>query len=356
MLSNTYHLALRPGVDTIRKAGGLHSFMNWPHALLTDSGGFQMVSLSDLMEIDEEKVTFTSPYNEGNTMSLTPENSVQIQHSIGSNIVMQLDDVVSSTANDPQRYVEAMERTIRWYDRCKSVHEPREGLQNLFPIIQGGLDRDLRHRCVKQMLERNPPGIAVGGLSGGEEKDKFVEMVAASTDLLPPEKPRYLMGVGFAVDMMLSVAMGCDMFDCVFPTRTARFGFALVGLGTRINLKSGAFASDRRVLDTACDCPVCSRGYSRAYLSFLFKCGDTVGCHLLSQHNLRFQMRFMTMIRDALRRGDFPSFIRHTLRHHYHTPEQYPSWVLNAIRILALEQVLSCPQTADDGLPIDCQH
>ncbi|RWS28759.1 queuine tRNA-ribosyltransferase-like protein [Leptotrombidium deliense] len=337
MLSNTYHLASRPGADILQKAGGLHAFMNWPYALLTDSGGFQMVSLSSLMEVKEEGVTFTSPYDKEKLLFLPPEKAVEIQHKIGANIIMQLDDVISSTADDDQRFEEATDRTIRWYDRCREAHESQEDEQNLFPIIQGGLNPRLREKCVAEIVKRDPPGIAIGGLSGGEEKDKFVEMVACSTKHLPAEKPRYLMGVGFAVDMLLCVALGCDMFDCVFPTRTARFGSALVEYGKSMSLKQAKFADDFNIIEDECDCETCKNGYLRSYIHHLFRNNSTVACHLLTQHNIRFQLRFMAKIRDAIRNNKFEQFIKKTLENHYESEHLYPSWVQNAIRILQIK-------------------
>ncbi|XP_020612439.1 queuine tRNA-ribosyltransferase catalytic subunit 1-like isoform X2 [Orbicella faveolata] len=223
ILGNTYHLGMRPGTEILEKAGGLHGFMNWKRALLTDSGGFQMVSLLKLAEITEEGVKFQSPHD-GQEMLLTPEKSTEIQNSIGADIIMQLDDVVSSTTTGP-RVEEAMLRSIRWLDRCIAAHaRPTE--QNLFAIIQGGLDPELRKTCVKEMVKRNTPGIAIGGLSGGEEKSLFCKTVTLCTDLLPKSKPRYLMGVGYAVDLVVCCALGVDMFDCVYPTRTAVSGLS----------------------------------------------------------------------------------------------------------------------------------
>ena len=339
LLSNTYHLAIRPGVETVKQAGGLHKYMKWPYAILTDSGGFQMVSLSRLMTLSETEVSFTSPYDDKETptvLHLPPEESVRIQQGLGSNIMMQLDDVVSSTANDLDRYSEAVDRSVRWLDRCIQANQEKEHIQNLFPIIQGGLDPELRRHSVAQVLQRDTVGIAIGGLSGGEEKTKFIETVAICTENLPEGKPRYLMGVGFAIDLLLCCAMGCDMFDCVYPTRTARFGTALVGLGSLLHLKSASFASDSGVLDDSCDCSVCLNGYRRAYLHFLFKSNNSVACHLLTEHNLRFQMRFMAKIRDSIRKGTFKSFIQQTLLHHYSDPVNYPDFVKTALTILKL--------------------
>ncbi|KAG8229203.1 hypothetical protein J437_LFUL001075 [Ladona fulva] len=234
ILGNTYHLGTRPGIDVIEKAGGLHKFMNWNRALLTDSGGFQMVSLLKLADITEEGVKFISPYNDmssdpGKECMLTPEHSIEIQNVIGADIIMQLDDVVKTTTVGP-RVEEATHRTSRWLDRCLKAHAHPER-QNIFPIVQGGLDPNLRSLSAKMHAEREVNGYAIGGLSGGECKEDFWNMVHLCTKrkdegkdvqpLLPKEKPRYVMGVGFAVDIVVCCALGVDMFDCVFPTRTA---------------------------------------------------------------------------------------------------------------------------------------
>lgn len=221
MLSNTYHLGLKPGIETLKKAGGLHSFMNWDRCLLTDSGGFQMVSLLKLAEINETGVEFQNPYKEDEKMMLTPEHSIEIQNAIGADIAMQLDDVVKTTSEDENRIKEAMHRTIRWLDRCLESHSRNEE-QSIFPIVQGGLIPGLRKECAELLTERDDcRGFAVGGLSGGEKKEQFWPVVHQCTDLLPSDKPKYLMGVGFAPDLVVCVALGIDMFDCVFPTRTA---------------------------------------------------------------------------------------------------------------------------------------
>lgn len=332
MLSNTYHLAIRPGGEVIEKAGGLHTFMRWENGLLTDSGGFQMVSLSRLMEVDEEGVRFTSPFDENSLFTLPPEESIRVQGCLGSNIIMQLDDVVSSTLNDDERYEEATHRTVRWLDRCLGVQKNQR--QSLFPIIQGGLNRELREECVEEMVKRDTPGIAIGGLSGGEEKEKFIETVALSTENLPEDKPRYLMGVGYTVDLLLSSALGCDMFDCVFPTRTARFGSALVHLGSILHLTKKQYSQDPSVLDSNCDCVTCSTGITRAYLNFLLRSNNQLACHYLTQHNIRFQIRFMSMIRSSIIDGKFKDFIFKTLDHHYHHSSNYPDFVKKALNIL----------------------
>lgn len=218
-LNNTYHLGLRPGQETLDAIGGAHKFQGWHHNLLTDSGGFQMVSLLKLAKVTEDGVRFLSPHD-GAPMLLTPEHSISLQNSIGSDIIMQLDDVIATTSPDLARIEEAMWRSIRWLDRCIDAHGKPES-QNLFCIIQGGLDLDLRRKCCDEMLKRDTPGIAIGGLSGGEAKSEYCKVVSTCTDMLPVGKPRYVMGVGYPEDIVVSVALGADMFDCVWPTRTA---------------------------------------------------------------------------------------------------------------------------------------
>lgn len=252
--------------------------------------------------------------------------------------MMQLDDVVSSTNQDDDRFEEAFHRSIRWYDRCKREHERlnRHRIQNLYPIIQGGLNADFRRISVREILARDPPGLAIGGLSGGEEKLSFIEMVAVSTEKLPDDKPRYLMGVGYAVDMMLCVALGCDQFDCVYPTRTARFGTALIGYGRTISLDQAKYRSDQGPVCDDCDCSTC-KTTTRSYLSYLFRSKNSVACQLLTVHNLRFQMRFLELIRKAILEQRYPQFIFDVLEYHFgNRRPDYPDWVLRALEILDL--------------------
>ncbi|EFN87359.1 Probable queuine tRNA-ribosyltransferase [Harpegnathos saltator] len=324
ILGNTYHLGNRPGTDILRKAGGLHKFMNWKRALLTDSGGFQMVSLLQLAEITEEGVKFKSPYNESECM-LTPEHSIQIQNTIGADIIMQLDDVVKSTITGP-RVEEAMHRTTRWFDRCLSAHE-RPNEQSIFPIVQGGLDPKLRSESACQLIQRDVNGYAVGGLSGGESKDDFWRMVHLSTDILPKNKPRYLMGVGFAVDLVVCCALGIDMYDCVFPTRTARFGCALTRTG-QLNLRKAQYSRDLKPIDELCECSTC-KTYTRAYLHQIVTI-ETVSCHLLTVHNIAFQMRLMRDIRESIKEQKFPKFIQDYMLTVYPNKD-YPTWIVKAL-------------------------
>ncbi|XP_001357017.2 queuine tRNA-ribosyltransferase catalytic subunit [Drosophila pseudoobscura] len=330
LLGNTYHLGLRPGIETLRLAGGLHKFMGWPRAILTDSGGFQMVSLLQLAEINEKGVNFRSPFDNSECM-LTPEHSIQIQNAIGADIMMQLDDVVKTTTIGP-RVEEAMERTIRWVDRCIEAHA-RDDDQSLFPIVQGGLDVPLRQRCVSALMERQVRGFAVGGLSGGESKHDFWRMVDVCTDHLPRDKPRYLMGVGFAADLVVCVALGIDMFDCVFPTRTARFGCALVDRG-QLNLKQPKYKLDLEPIDKECECSTCKR-YTRSYLHHIAT-NESVSCSLLSIHNVAYQLRLMRGMREAIERDEFPQFVSDFMGRHF-GKDPIPTWIRQALKAVNIE-------------------
>ncbi|XP_059491301.1 queuine tRNA-ribosyltransferase catalytic subunit [Neocloeon triangulifer] len=324
ILGNTYHLGTRPGPELMAKVGGLHKFMNWKRALLTDSGGFQMVSLLKLATITEEGVNFSSPFD-GSPCMLTPERSIEIQNAIGADIIMQLDDVVKTTTTGP-RVEEAMHRTTRWLDRCIAAHKNPE-TQNIFPIVQGGLDPELRQQSAKLHVERNVNGFAVGGLSGGESKDEFWRAVHLSTDILPKDKPRYLMGVGFALDLVVCCALGIDMFDCVFPTRTARFGCALVDSG-QLNLKQQKYAADFAPIDKNCDCSTCQR-YTRAFLHTIVKI-ESSACQMLTIHNLAYQMRLMRGIRGSIKEDRFPQFVQDFLDKLY-PDRNFPTWVCDAL-------------------------
>lgn len=313
------------GTSVLEKAGGLHKFMGWDRCLLTDSGGFQMVSLLKLAEITEEGVKFESPHDRSEMM-LTPEKSIEIQNSIGADIIMQLDDVVHSCVTGP-RVEEAMYRTIRWLDRCIAAHK-RPHDQCIFPIVQGGLYPDLRKKCAEELIKRDVPGFAIGGLSGGEEKSQFWKMVTISTDILPKEKPRYLMGVGFAVDLVVCVALGCDMFDCVYPTRTARFGTALVPSG-HLLLKKDIYAKDFRPIDENCKCSTC-RQYTRAYLHTVVQT-ETVACQLVTVHNVAYQLDLMRSIQQSIVEDRFPEFIRQFFNKQFPNKD-YPEWAVDALK------------------------
>ncbi|GJE95477.1 queuine tRNA-ribosyltransferase family protein [Phanerochaete sordida] len=336
ILNNTYHLNLRPGIEVLNEAGGAHKFQGWRHNLLTDSGGFQLVSLNKFTQITEEGALFESPFDGKPTM-LTPEESISIQHAIGADIIMQLDDVVSSLTVGP-RVGEAMWRTIRWLDRCIEHHEKsgRADRQNLFAIVQGGLDPDLRDMCLDEMIARKDrvAGYAIGGLSGGEEKDVFWRVIKQCADKLPADRPRYSMGIGFAEDLLVCVALGVDMADCVFPTRTARFGVALTFKGP-LNLRLKKHEGDFSPIDAACPCPTCSGGTSRAALHHILTL-ETAGAHAVTQHNLVFQAQLMGRARDAIVQGSFPAYLKSFFAT-YFGDRGYPEWCVNALRSVGVD-------------------
>ncbi|KAI0278532.1 tRNA-guanine transglycosylase [Russula aff. rugulosa BPL654] len=323
ILNNTYHLNLRPGIRVLREAGGAHRLQGWNHNLLTDSGGFQLVSLNKFTKITEQGALFASP--------------ISIQHGIGADIIMQLDDVVSSLTVGP-RVGEAMQRSIRWLDRCIEFHDKsgKSNTQNLFAIVQGGLDPVLRDDCLDEMIKRRDKvaGYAIGGLSGGEEKE-----------------PRYSMGIGFAEDLLVCVALGVDMADCVFPTRTARFGVALTFNGP-LNLKLGKHAKDFSPIDSTCPCPTCRDGVSRATLHHTAT-HETAAAHgkpavqlshvprlttksAITLHNLAFQARVMGQARDSILDGTFPAYLRRFFADYFGNAG-YPEWCVNALRSVGVD-------------------
>ncbi|KAF2836024.1 queuine tRNA-ribosyltransferase [Patellaria atrata CBS 101060] len=333
-LNNTYHLGLKPGQAVLDAIGGAHKLQSWPHNILTDSGGFQMVSLLKLAKVTEEGVRFLSPHD-GSPMLLTPEHSISLQNSIGSDIIMQLDDVIAATSPDFARMEEAMLRSVRWLDRCIAAHRKPE-TQNLFCIIQGGLDLGLRRRCCEEMVARDTPGIAIGGLSGGEAKEAYCRVVDTCTGLLPEKKPRYVMGVGYPEDLVVSVALGADMFDCVWPTRTARFGNAVTSSGT-LNLRHASYATDFRPIEDGCTCACCrpqgdgGLGITRAYIHHVAS-KETAGAHLLTMHNVHYQLNLMRGIREAVVEDRFPGFIRGFFAKLYLEKSKYPTWAVGALK------------------------
>jgi tRNA-guanine transglycosylase len=387
ILANTYHLALQPGTELVRDAGGLHEFMNWDRNILTDSGGFQMVSLLKLAEITEEGVTFENPFQESGEdekkscgmegdvevqtngkkrssnnsiskteqsssktqrMLLRPEDSIYHQNNIGSDIIMALDDVVSSVSDDTTRFEIATYRTLRWLDRCFSAHR-RKHDQNLFPIVQGGLDVSpggLRDVCLAgfRLRDSNAPGYAIGGLAGGESKDQFWRVVHHCCCALPDNKPRYLMGVGYPLDLVVCTALGVDLYDCVYPTRTARFGVALVGgeaPGT-LRLKGHNCAEDYRVIMEGCECMACKDGngsdgggYTRARLHAMLKNDNPMAVSLVTHHNLAYMMVLNRRMREAIKNdcyGEFAKdFVRDQFRGKENGGEDVPKWVKDAL-------------------------
>ncbi|ADH99968.1 tRNA guanosine(34) transglycosylase Tgt [Salisediminibacterium selenitireducens] len=296
ILSNTYHLWLRPGEDIVKEAGGLHQFMNWHRPILTDSGGFQVFSLSDLRNITEEGVHFRNHLS-GEKLFLSPEKAMRIQNDLGPDIMMAFDECPPYPAE--HAYMKAsVERTSRWAERCLEGHKRPED-QGLFGIVQGGEYEDLRKQSAKDLVSLDFPGYAIGGLSVGEPKDVMNRVLEFTTPWLPEDKPRYLMGVGTADSLIDGAIRGVDMFDCVLPTRIARNGTLMTSKG-RLVVRNAKFARDFRPLDENCSCYVC-QNHSRAYIRHLIKANETLGLRLCSYHNLHFLIDLMEQVRQAIR-------------------------------------------------------
>lgn len=295
ILSNTYHLYLRPGHELIKRAGGLHKFMNWDKPILTDSGGFQVFSLGELRKITEEGVAFQS-HNDGSRHFISPEKAIEIQTALGSDIMMAFDECAPFPA-DRDYVKKSLERTTRWAARCKAAHHNTEN-QALFGIVQGGMYKDLREQSAKELLELDFPGYAVGGLSVGEPKEMMYEVLDYTVPLLPPGKPRYLMGVGTPDCLIEGVLRGIDMFDCVLPTRIARNGTAMTTVG-KVVIKNKKYEEDFTPLDPNCSCYTC-RNYTRAYIRHLCKENEILSARLLTTHNLYFLLNLMSGIRTAI--------------------------------------------------------
>jgi len=300
VLSNTYHLHLQPGEDLVQRAGGLHKFMGWSGPMLTDSGGFQVFSLSEMRSISDEGVTFRSP-RDGSVINLTPERSIQIQNAIGADVIMAFDECAPSGVG--REVVEkALVRTTEWLKRCVSAHgRPQD--QALFGIVQGGEFLDLRSESARQLVALDLPGYAIGGVSVGEAPDVIDQVVQHTAPLLPPDKIRYLMGVGTHREMARAIAAGIDVFDCVIPTRLARHGNAIVN-GERWNLKNARFREDFTPLDETCDCYTC-KNFSRAYIGHLLRSQELLAYTLLSIHNITALVRFTQEIRRSILDGTF---------------------------------------------------
>ncbi len=296
ILGNTYHLYLRPGIEIMKKAGGLHKFMNWDRPILTDSGGFQVFSLGDLRKISEEGVEFQS-HLDGSRHFMTPEKSIEIQNIIGSDIMMCFDECAPADA-DYEYTRKSMEMTSRWAARCKDAHA-RPDEQALFGIVQGGMFEDLRARSAHDLVAMDFPGYSIGGLSVGESKDTMFHLLDTTVPLLPKDKSRYLMGVGSVDALIEGVIRGVDMFDCVLQTRIARNGTAMTSQG-KVVVRNAGYADDFSPLDPECDCPVC-QNYSRAYIRHLIKCNEILGARLLTYHNLYFTLKLMEKVREAIR-------------------------------------------------------
>ncbi len=315
LLANTYHLFLRPGEQVIRELGGLHRFMAWERAILTDSGGYQIMSLAPLRTVREEGVYFRS-HLDGSEHLLTPERAIEIQMALGSDILMVLDECLPHPAERAE-VERAVRLTTAWARRSKTrfeqMREQGPGMPAaLFGIVQGGLYADLRRRSLQELLEIGFDGYALGGLSVGEEKSATFEMVAYLAELLPRERPRYLMGMGTPADLIQSVRQGVDMFDCVLPTRNARNGQVFTSRGP-LNIKNAAYARDPRPLDEDCRCRVCRR-YARAYIRHLYGSGEILAAILCTYHNVHFYLDTMRKIRQAIALGNFAEFAQDFLR------------------------------------------
>lgn len=303
ILSNTYHLYLRPGHEIIREAGGLHKFMNWDKSILTDSGGFQVFSLGDLRKITEEGVTFRS-HIDGSKHMFTPEKSIEVQNALGSDIMMAFDECAPYPAD--RSYVKnSLERTTRWLARCKEYHTQTDK-QGLFGIMQGGMYKDLRYQSAMEIVEMDLPGYSIGGLSVGEPKDIMYEVLDYCVDYLPKNKPRYLMGVGSPDCLFEGVERGIDMFDCVLPTRIARNGTAMTSKG-KVIIKNAQYERDFSPLDPNCDCYTC-KNYSKAYLRHLYKSNEILSSILLTTHNLHFLVGTMKHMREAIEQDQFLNY------------------------------------------------
>lgn len=303
ILGNTYHLMLRPTAERVASFGGLHKFMNWDGPILTDSGGFQVMSLSSLRSINEDGVTFQSHIN-GAKHVLTPERSMEIQHLLDSNITMAFDECVKFPS--PKETVKkSMERSMRWAKRSKDAFIDRDGY-GLFGIVQGGMHKDLRFESIKALTDIGFDGYAIGGLAVGEGQEIMFSVLDYTAPALPQDKPRYLMGVGRPSDIVGSVKRGVDMFDCVMPSRSGRTGQAFTSHGV-LNIHNACHRDDHAPLDDKCDCPCC-KNYTRGYMHHLFKAGEILGSMLLTWHNIRFYQRLMQDIRTAIEENRFEDF------------------------------------------------
>ncbi len=314
ILSNTYHLYLRPGDELIRDLGGLHKFMGWDGPILTDSGGFQVFSLSKTRKIDDDGVTFQS-HHDGSRHRFTPEKSIAIQENLGADIIMMFDEC--PPPNDYDYVSQSLIRTHNWAERC--IQAKTRNDQALFGIVQGGIFADLREESAYFLKELDLPGYAIGGLAVGETKEEMADVLETVNPILPLDKPRYLMGVGAPEDLINGVLRGVDFFDCVLPTRLARHGSAMIK-GGRLNLRNAQFERDPKPIDNECDCPTCLK-FSRAYLRHLVKANEILGHILLSTHNLHFLLSLMADIRKAIRKGTMSELAAEFLSHYPNAPQ-----------------------------------
>lgn len=316
ILSNTYHLYLRPGSELIKEIGGLHKFMNWNRPILTDSGGFQVFSLGDLRTIHEEGVEFKS-HLDGSKHFFSPESVMKIEENLGADIIMAFDECCPY----PSTYEytkQSMERTSRWAKRCKKSHTTTE-TQSLFGIIQGGFYKDLREQSAKDLIDLDLPGYAIGGISVGEPKDKFIDILNYTTPLMPKDKPRYLMGVGTPDYLIEAVLAGIDMCDCVLPTRIARNGTAITSKG-KLVVRNATYEKDLNPLDDECDCYTC-KNYTRSYIRHLIKVNEILGARLLSIHNLRFLTNLMEKVKIEIENDNLLNFKNEFYKKYGYTEE-----------------------------------
>ena len=319
ILGNTYHLMLRPGAERVAKLGGLHRFMGWDRPILTDSGGYQVMSLSELTNVTEEGVAFAS-HLDGSRHMLSPERSIEVQRLLGSDIVMQFDQLVPTTSTGDQQR-EAMERSIRWAKRSREEFDrggEHAAIAAIFAIQQGALDEQLRRASAEALIEIDFDGYAVGGLAVGEGQEAMLGCLDFAVEMLPADKPRYLMGVGKPDDIVEAVRRGIDMFDCVLPTRSGRTGQAFTADGP-INMRNARFAEDSDPIEPGCPCPACAR-FERAYVHHLVKSGEILGAMLMTQHNLWFYQRLMQGLRDAIGEQRLEAFANEFLQRYRSRP------------------------------------
>jgi queuine tRNA-ribosyltransferase len=308
ILANTYHLLLRPGVETVESLGGLHKLMAWDKPILTDSGGYQIFSLSSLTKVDDDGVEFSS-HIDGAKVYLNAEIAITIQNQLGADIIMCLDECTPHSIDLPQ-LKKAVQRTIRWAKCAKEAHKTDKQL--LFGIVQGGLNKDLRTYCATELVKMDFDGYAIGGLSVGEGYDNMIKMVSHTTQVLPKDKPRYLMGVGRPTDIIAAVKAGIDMFDCVLPTRNGRNAFAFTENGP-VRLRNSELINDPEPIEAGCDC-YCCRNFSRATVRHFFNCGEMLGPILASVHNLRFYQRLMAKIKNTMENNEFADWATKQLK------------------------------------------
>jgi len=320
ILANTYHLLLRPGVEVVEKLGGLHKFMAWQRPILTDSGGYQVFSLSRLTRIDDHGVEFAS-HIDGSRFYLDAEKAVEFQGRLGADVIMCLDQCTAFPV-EADELKRAVNRTLAWAERSKREHRAAklQSSQLLFGIVQGGIDVELRRYCADELVKMDFDGYAIGGLSVGEGHDNMIRVTAATAPLLPEEKPRYLMGVGMPLDIIRAVEQGIDMFDCVLPTRNGRSAFAFTADGP-VRLRNNAHVASDKPVDDACDC-YCCRHFTRGAIRHFFNCGEMLGPILLSVHNLRFYQRLMSEIRERIKADRFTQWAQDQVGRYADAPEQ----------------------------------